>query len=115
MKRLILCGAMLVSAVALDASQQVRVRVSPQISMAPADVIVYVTVERSADNRMLRVSAQSEDFFRSSEVPLEGEGSARISILRFRELPSGEYDVTADVIGSTGQRRGVANCVLRVN
>ena len=115
MKRMILCGAMLVSAAALDASQQVRVRVSPQNSMAPADVVVYVTVERSADNRLLRVSAESEDFFRSSEVSLEGEGSARNSILRFRELPSGEYDVTADVIGSTGQRLGVANCVLRVN
>ena len=115
MKRMILCGAMLVSAAALDASQQVRVRVSPQNSMAPADVVVYVTVERSADNRLLRVSAESEDFFRSSEVSLEGEGSARISILRFRELPSGEYDVKADVIGSTGQRLGVANCVLRVN
>jgi hypothetical protein len=115
MKKLIFCGAVLLSAVALDASQPVRVRVSPQISMAPADVLVYVTVERSADNRMLRVSAESDNFFRSSEVPLEGEGSARISILRFRELPSGEYDVTADVIGPGGQRRGVANCVLRVN
>jgi hypothetical protein len=115
MKKLIFCGAMLLGAVALDASQPVRVRVSPQIAMAPADVIVYVTVERSAENRLLRVSAESENFFRSSEVPLEGEGSARISILHFRELPPGEYDVTADVSGPTGQRRAVAYCILRVN
>ena len=115
MKKMIFCGAMLVSAVALGASQQVRVRVSPQFSMAPADVIVYVTVERSAENRLLRVSAESDDFFRSSEVPLEGEGSARISILHFRELPAGEYDVTADVIGPAGQKRANAFCLLRVN
>jgi hypothetical protein len=115
MKKLIFCCAMLLGAVALDASQPVRVRVTPQIGMAPADVIVYVTVERSPDNRLLRVSAESDGFYRSSEVPLEGEGSARISILHFRELPAGEYDVTADVIGPTGQRRGVAYCMLRVN
>jgi hypothetical protein len=115
MKKLIFGGAMLLSAVALDASQPVRVRVSPQIAMAPADVIVYVTVEPSADNRLLKVSAESGDFFRSSELSLEGEGSARISILHFRELPAGEYDVTADVIGPAGKRRANANCVLRVN
>lgn len=115
MKKLIFCGAMLFSAVALDASQPVRVRVSPQNAMAPADVLVYVTVEPSADNRLLKVSAESEDFFRSSELSLQGEGSARISILRFRELPAGEYDVTADVIGPTGQRRGNAYCILRIN
>jgi hypothetical protein len=115
MKKLIFGGAMLLSAVALDASQPVRVRVSPQIAMAPADVIVYVTVEPSADNRLLKVSAESEDFFRSSELSLQGEGSARISILHFRELPAGEYDVTADVIGPAGKRRANANCVLRVN
>jgi len=39
MKKLIFCGAVILSAVALDASQPVRVRVSPQISMAPADVL----------------------------------------------------------------------------
>ena len=114
MKRLIVCSVMLVCAVALDASEQVRVRVSPQNTMGPADVLVYVTLERSADNRLLRVSAESESFFRSSELSLEGEGSARISILRFRELPAGEYDVTADVIGADGHRRAVASCILRV-
>ncbi len=114
MKRMIFCVAMLFSAVALDADQQVRVRVSPQNAMAPADVLVYVTIERSAENRLLRVSAESEAFFRSSEVPLEGEGSARINILRFRELPSGSYDVTADVLGSTGKRRAVAFCTITV-
>jgi hypothetical protein len=115
MKKLIFCGVMLLSAVALDASQPVRVRVTPQLARAPADVLVYVTVEPSADNRLLRVSAESEDFLRSSEVPLEGQGSARISILRFRDLPSGEYDVSADVIGPSGERRAGAYCLLRIN
>jgi uncharacterized protein (DUF58 family) len=115
MKRMIFCVAMLFGAVTLDADQRVQVRVSPSVSMAPADVLVYVTIERSAENRLLRVSADSEDFLRSSEVSLEGEGSARISIFRFRDLPAGEYDVTADVIGPSGQRRAAAYCLLRIN
>ena len=114
MKRMIFCVAMLFGAVTLDADQSVRVRVSPASAMAPADVLVYVTIERSAENRVLRVSAESEDFLRSSEVSLEGEGSARVSIFRFRDLPAGEYDVTADVIGPSGQRRAAAYCLLRI-
>src|SRR5688572_18274480 len=110
MKRMIFSVAMLFSAVTFAADQQVRVRVSPQSARAPADVLVYVTIERSEENRLLRVSAESEEFFRSSEVSLEGEGSARIKILRFRDLPPGDYDVTADVLGSTGQRRAYAFC-----
>jgi len=114
MKATFLCCLMFFGAVTLDAGEQVHVRVSPNTAMAPADVVIYVTIERNSENRMLRVSAESDDFFRSSDVPLEGVDSARISILRFRGLPSGSYDVTADVIGSNGRRRGIASTMVRV-
>src|SRR5262245_14673456 len=78
-KILILSGVVALNAIAVDAgTQQVTVRVSPKHAYAPADIIVYVILERNADNRTLRVSAESSDFFRSSELQLDGESAARV-------------------------------------
>jgi hypothetical protein len=112
---LILSGVVLLNTIAVDAgSQQVTVRVSPKHAYAPADIIVYVVLEKNADNRTLRVSAESSDFFRSSELQLDGESAARVMILHFRELPPGDYDVTADVRGPNGRTREKARCEITV-
>jgi hypothetical protein len=112
---LILSAAIVVNQALVNAGEQaVKVRVASQPLMAPADLLIYVTVEKSADNRLLRVTAESDDFFRSSEVQLAGEESARITIMRFRELPQGSYDVKADVVDSSGRRRGLAHCFVTV-
>ena len=114
-KVVIFSAAIVLNQAWVDAGEPaVRVRVSSQPLMAPADLLIYVTVEKSADNRLLRVTAESDDFFRASEVALAGEESARITILHFRELPQGSYDVKADVVGANGRRRGLAHCFVTV-
>jgi len=114
MKTLILSGVMLFNAVAANAGERLSVRVSPALAHAPADIIVYVTLERNAENRLLRVSAESDDFFRSSEVTLDGEDNARVMILHFLQLPPGAYSVTVDVKGVNGQTKGRARCEVNV-
>jgi hypothetical protein len=113
-KALLLDGMILFSVATLGARDWLAVRVSPIHSFAPADINIYVTVEPNADNRLLSVSAESPEFFRSSEMSLDGADNARVTILRFRELPSGTYEVTADVSGANGRRRGVARCEFTV-
>ena len=73
-----------------------------------------LTLERNAENRLLRVSAESSEFLRSSEVALEGEGSARVMVLHFLQLPSGTYDVIVDVKGMNGRTRERARCEVTV-
>src|SRR5262249_30709769 len=68
----------------------------------------YVSVARRPDNRLLKVSAESDDFFRSSETQLDGENSARVTLVRFRELPPGDYEIRAELIVSTGRTVDVA-------
>lgn len=114
MKTLVLSAVILSNAFAADAGQRVSVRVAPSLAHAPADIIIYVTVERNADNRLLTVSAESSEFFRSSEVPLEGEDSARVLILHFVQLPSGTYNVIVDVKGTNGRTRERARCEVTV-
>jgi hypothetical protein len=112
--RLVLIGAILLSAVAVDADAGLKMRVSPNVAVAPTDVFIYVFVERHPDNRLLRVLAESDGFSRSSDVQLEGEHSARLTIIRYRQLPAGIYDVEAILIGSDGRRKGVARANINV-
>jgi hypothetical protein len=107
-KALALASIILVSSLATTASaddpeRPLHVRISPTMAHAPADLYIYVSVARRPDNRLLRVSAESDDFFRSSETQLDGEHSARVTVVRFRELPPGDYEVRAELIVSTGR------------
>ncbi|HEX7794451.1 MAG TPA: hypothetical protein VF456_08885 [Vicinamibacterales bacterium] len=107
-KALALASIILVSSLATTASaddpeRPLHVRISPTMAHAPADLYIYVSVARRPDNRLLRVSAESDDFFRSSETQLDGEHSARVTVVRFRELPAGDYQIRAELIVSTGR------------
>ena len=61
-----------------------------------------------------RVTAESEDFFRSSETQLDGEYSARVTVVRFRELPPGGYEIRAELIVSNGRTADVAKRTVEI-
>jgi hypothetical protein len=71
-------------------------------------------MEPSSKDRLLRVTARSEDFFRSSEKQLDGEDSAHVTVFNFRQLPSGSYDIEADLVGPDGRTTEVARCDVTV-
>jgi hypothetical protein len=100
---IILVSSLATTASADDPERPLHVRISPTMAHAPADLYIYVSVARRPDNRLLRVSAESDDFFRSSETQLDGENSARVTVVRFRELPPGDYQIRAELIVSTGR------------
>ena len=111
-KAMLVLGAVtLFGALPLDASQRLRVRAVPNSS---ADLTIYVGVERHAENRMLRVTAESDDFFRSTELQLDGESSPRITVIHFHQLPTGWYDVTAQLVVDTGRTTDRPTCTVIV-
>ena len=79
-------------------------RVSPAFSFAPANLVIRASVEPDAQNRSLEVIADSEAFYRSSMIQLEGARAPKTMMFEFRSLPPGEYQLTATVTGSSGQR-----------
>jgi hypothetical protein len=97
-----------------DTERPLSVRVSPTMAHAPADLFIYVSVARRPENRLLRVTAESDDFFRSSDTQLDGEYSARITVVRFRELPPGGYEIKAELIVSNGRTANVAKRTVEV-
>jgi hypothetical protein len=95
------------------ASDRLVVKVSPAVAFAPANLIVRATVESNQENRSIEIVAESDDFYRSSEMPLDGEHAPRTSLFEFRSLPTGSYQVRAILKGASG--RELASTKAQVN
>lgn len=106
-------GMLFISALPAAAGEPLNLRIRPSVAFAPAIVRVQVIVPPDAENRSLEVIADSPDFYRSSQVPLEGEQAAKTTIIEFRDLPIGTYEVTAVLDGPSG-RRGMAKQMVTV-
>ena len=98
----------------IGAGERVSMRVSPAVAFAPANLIVRASVEADQQNRSLQIVAESEDFYRSSEVQLEGENAPRTSMIEFRNLPPGTYEVRVSLLGSGGHQRAFARQQVNV-
>ena len=112
--RYVVVGMMLTATMVTGAKEPVSIRVSPEISFAPANVVIRTSVEPATENRSIEVIAETGEFYRSSTIQLEGDRAPKTTMLEFRALPPGNYDVSASVIGSGGQRRAVAHMQVKV-
>ena len=89
----------------LGAGERMTVKVTPAVAFAPANLIVHTMIEADADNRAITIVAESADFYRSSEVQLDGDHAPRTTRFEFRSLPSGTYQVKAVLIGTGAEPR----------
>jgi len=76
--------------------------VSPSFAFAPANLVVRTIVEAHENNRAIEIVADSGEFYRSSEIQLEGDRAPRTSMFEFRDLPRGTYEVHATLKGPGG-------------
>jgi hypothetical protein len=88
----------------LGAGARLTMVVTPSKSMAPATIRVRVSVEPAADNRLLHVTADSGEYYRSSEIQLDGESAPRTIIVNFPSLPGGAYVVQGTLHDESGRR-----------
>ena len=106
-----ICMSSLARPGTLNGSQPLSLQVSPAMAAAPAFISVRAVIEASDDNRALEVVAQSSDFFRSSRVELDGRAAPPLSVFQYSNLPPGLYEVSAFLIGTSGQRAAVSKIV----
>jgi hypothetical protein len=88
-------------------------RVKTAVVRAPVDLVVRVSLPAAAGNRSLRVVAESPDYFRSSEISLDGDRTPPLNVFEFRDVPPGVYEVTGVLTGVEG-RRATASTIARV-
>lgn len=92
----------------LKGGEMLRMQVSPAIQRAPAMLTVRVSVEESPENRWLQVVAESQNFYRSSQVQIDGVNSTPLKVFEFRGLPTGVYEVTSVLVGTQGPRATIS-------
>jgi hypothetical protein len=80
------------------------VRVTPVVAFAPAALDVQAVVASDDENRSLEIEVESADYYRSSAIELNGSRAPRVSTFQFREIPPGQYRVSAILHGSAGDR-----------
>ena len=81
----------------------------PAHSFAPSHLMVRARIEPSAANRVLAIIADGDDYYRSSEIALDGEAAPRVIQMPFRNVPGGRYDVSAVLMDGSGRERAVAH------
>lgn len=75
-----------------------------RIVTAPGYLRSVIRVAPSGDNRVLRVTIDSEDYYRASEIQLDGAAAPMSHFIDWKQLPPGTYDLTATLIGPAGTR-----------
>ena len=98
----------------VGAGERITLKVSPAVAFAPANLVVRATVEADADNRAIEIVAESPDFYRSSEIQLQGDKAARTSTFESRSLPPGTYEVRAKLLSASGQTRAAVRQQINV-
>jgi hypothetical protein len=81
-----------------------ELRLATRFAFAPASVQALIRVLPHADNRVLRVLIDGEQFTRSSDTQLEGADAAKHYFFTWQSLPPGTYSIVATVYGSLGVR-----------
>lgn len=105
-------AGLLLATASTGASDKLTLRVTPNVSSAPSTVTVRAYVEPNANNRVLRIEADSGSFFRSSEIQLDGDKAPTLTEFRFPSLPSGEYTVSAQLTDNAGDEITVRRTVV---
>jgi hypothetical protein len=111
---LMLFAVLSLTTISANGDEHVRVAVSPLVSFAPSNVRIQVRIVPSDENRALEVVAESGDFYRSSQVQLEGATAPAAMLFEFRDLPGGSYHVYGILTDSAGGQRAVAHQTLKV-
>jgi hypothetical protein len=90
-----------------DQEGEIRARLTPVVAHAPATVRLNVRVLPHVENRRLRVTLDSGEYLRSSDLPLEGDQAASMHSFRWPDVPSGKYVVFVEVVRSNGKSRTI--------
>ena len=86
------------------AADEVTLRLTPRFVMAPGFFRSMIRVAPHADNRLMRVEIDSDGFYRSSDIELDGASAPMSHFLDWKDVPAGKYELTVTVIGPTGTR-----------
>ncbi len=102
-----------VKTAASPAEPTLQLRLTKKYTFSPGYVQSVIRVSPHPDNRLLRVTLDSADYYRSSDIELDGAEAATSHFLNWASLPAGHYDIVVTLFGPQGPR-GQSTDVLDV-
>jgi len=87
-----------------SAKDDVEIRLSGRYFAEPATVQMIIAIEPDAQNRTLRVEADGDNMFCSTEVQLSGDKEQRLHTVQFKNLAAGGYTLRAQVLSTSSVR-----------
>jgi hypothetical protein len=87
-----------------QAEPALELKLTRKYTFSPGYVQSLIKISPHADNRLLRVTLDSANYYRSSDVELEGAGAARSHFFNWTQLPAGHYDIVVTIFGPDGVR-----------
>lgn len=112
------CAAMTAAAAAGPTTnvdqQPLRAIVSPHVGWAPAVVRIQAIVRPADENRGLMIVLDSDNYYRRSVIPIEGETDARVHVAEFRAVPAGVVQVTVALVDRRGGTRVAVQDVVQI-
>src|SRR5262245_32487893 len=108
----LLCACMTAIGSSLTGGQLVTIRVTPAMARQPASVRIVATVEPDERNRTLAITFESAGYTTASEMQLDGANARRVWETQIRDVPHGDYNVTATVTGTDGRRARASRVVV---
>jgi hypothetical protein len=105
---------MIVATLPAGGMEPLRLSITPAFSFAPGTVRVRARIEPSGENRRLAIVADGPNFYRSSDIQLDGEQAPKTVELRYSNLPGGDYEIYAVLSDSTGRERAVARQAAKI-
>jgi len=65
---------------------------------------MIIAIEPDAQNRTLRVEADGDNMYTSTEMQLAGDREQRLHTIQFKDLAAGEYTLRAQVLSTSDVR-----------
>ena len=105
------------SPAAQPAGQQVHktIAVGPALVVdAPGDVEFSIQISPTVKTHELRVYAESESYYRSTTIGLDGLDSTPVHHFTWRSFPVGEYQVVGMLVDDDGSEEIIVHSSLKV-
>jgi len=94
--------------------QPLRAIVSPHVGWAPAVVRIQAIVRPADENRGIVFILDSDNYYRRSVVPIDGDADARVHFAEFRSVPAGVLQVTVALVDRRGGTRVTVQDVIQI-
>ena len=95
-------------------ADELTLRLTPRFVSAPGYLRSLIRVAPHDANRVLRVEIDSESYYRSSDIQLEGASAPTSHFVDWKEVPAGKYSLIVSVMGPSGDPRVVRHLDFQV-